>query len=451
MPVFDLESDGLYDEVTKIHVLTYAGSGNELVSLTHYDDMREFITTTPNLIGHDILRYDLRVIKKLLHVEPAKSCKIYDTLPLAWYLDHDRLKHGLETYGEKYGIPKPKIDDWKNLTLKQYIHRCEEDVKINIKLWEDLTKRLMFLYKDKQEADRFLQYLTFKMRCAAAQEDVGWKLDKELCQSTISTLEALEEEKKEELRQVMPVVKKYTKKAPPKKMVKKDGTFTKDAEKWFAELDAQDLERDFDGEIQVLQKEEPANPGSSDQVKAWLFSLGWEPCTFDYKKNDDGTERAIPQVRDDGELTPSVLVLAEKEPAVKLLEGYTVIVHRLGVFRGFMEAEVNGYVRAEIAGLTNTLRFKHKKPLVNLPGVDKPWGKEIRGCLICEDDEELCGADMVSLEDTTRKHYIRPLDPEFVKDQSSRGYDSHLKIAVRAGMITEEEYEFYKWYKENHD
>ena len=453
MPIFDLESDGLeLEDVTKIHVISYSsGSEDEVTSLTDYEDMREFILNAKTLIGHNIVLYDLPVVKKILGVEPSPDCKIYDTLPLAWYLDHDRLKHGLEGYGEKYGVAKPEVTDWKEQHVSVYVNRCEEDVKINSLLWEDLTKRLVFLYKDKKEADRLLQYLTFKMKCMQYQAEAGWKLDKELCLSSIKKLEELEAEKRQELVQVMPERKLYRKMSPPSQLVKKDGTFTVQAEKWFAELDKLGLDRDFDGDIQVLKGTEPANPGSSDQVKEWLFSLGWEPCTFDYKRNEDGTERAIPQVRDDGELTESVLRLAETEPSVQVLEGYTVITHRLGIFRSFLEAERNGYVRAEIAGLTNTLRFKHKKPLVNLPGVDKPWGKEIRGCLICEDDEELCGADMVSLESTTKRHYMFPYDPEYVEEMSQPGFDEHLDLAKFADKVSGEDVELYVLHKDEED
>ena len=67
--------------------------------------------------------------------------------------------------------------------------------------------------------------------------------------------------------------------------------------------------------------------------------------------------------------------------------------------------------REILLGLTNTLRFKHAKPLVNLPAVDKPYGKEIRGCLTCPEGYTLCGADMTSLEDTTKRHYMKPSRP----------------------------------------
>jgi DNA polymerase I-like protein with 3'-5' exonuclease and polymerase domains len=122
---------------------------------------------------------------------------------------------------------------------------------------------------------------------------------------------------------------------------------------------------------------------------------------------------------------------------VGVLDGLTVIQHRLSIFQGFIECERDGYVKAGIAGLTNTLRFKHRKPLVNLPGVDKPWGKEVRACLIADEGYVLCGADMTSLEDTTKRHYMKPLDPDYVDEMAREGFDPHLDLAKHAGAVTQ--------------
>ena len=177
---------------------------------------------------------------------------------------------------------------------------------------------------------------------------------------------------------------------------------------------------------------------SSDQVKDWLFGLGWKPCTFKYVG-----ERKIPQVRVYGELTKSVKILMDDNKQVQVLDGLTVLQHRLGILKGFLECERDGYVKAEIAGLTNTLRFKHQKPLVNLPGVDKPWGMEIRGCLTAPDGYLLCGADMTSLEDTTKRHYMHSYDPDYVAEMSQPGFDPHLDLARHAGYATQEEIDKY--------
>jgi hypothetical protein len=81
--------------------------------------------------------------------------------------------------------------------------------------------------------------------------------------------------------------------------------------------------------------------------------------------------------------------------------------------------------------------------------VDKPWGAEIRGCLIAPDGYDLVGSDMVSLEDTTKRHYMNPYDPAYVAEMSLPGFDPHLSLSLFAGTITKDEYEFYKWYNEN--
>ena len=71
--------------------------------------------------------------------------------------------------------------------------------------------------------------------------------------------------------------------------------------------------------------------------------------------------------------------------------------------------------------------------------IEKPWGKEIRGCLTAPDGYVLCGADMTSLEDTTKRHYMQPLDPAYVFEMSQEGFDPHLDLAKHAGRVTEED------------
>jgi DNA polymerase I-like protein with 3'-5' exonuclease and polymerase domains len=440
--IFDLESDGLLDKITKIHCLSYASpTGDKVKTATTYEGMRQVLKEAKSLIGHNIIRFDVVALEKILKVKIKH--KLYDTLAMSWVFNPDRPKHGLDSFFPDYGIKKPEITDWEGLTLQQYVHRCEQDVLINQQLWLDLIKRANFIYKDKANLDRFLQYLTFKMRCAAKQEELGWRIDKDLVEQSIVTLKQQQEEKVEELTNVMPLQKVYSTKKMPKVMTKKDGTLSTLGEKWYELLEEEGLPKTHSADIKVLKELKQANPNSSDQVKDWLYSLGWEPCTFDYKKDDAGNERKVPQVRKEGELTNSVKLLIDKDPAVEVLDGLTVIQHRLSIFEGLLESEVNGKVFAGIDGFTNTLRFKHKKPLVNLPGVDKPWGKQIRGALIANQGEVLCGADMVSLESTTKRHYIYPYDPEYVAEMSQEGFDEHLDLAVKAGHLAPDDYAFY--------
>lgn len=442
--IFDLEADGLLEEATKLHVMAYT-DGNRVRHTHDYEEMRSLFRNARVLIGHNITRYDIPLVERLLGIKI--EAQIIDTLALSWYLNHTRVIHGLESYGEEFGVPKPEIDNWQNLTPEEYSHRCKEDVKINRLLWNQLKNKLLRLYGDKDSADRFLRYLQFKMDCAAEQERSGWKLDVDLAQKSYDELLEQETEKLEELKLHMPHVPVYVKKTKPKKPYKKDGTYSSVGANWFRLLKEHNLPKDYDGEVKVQVGEKEPNPGSHAQIKDWLFSMGWEPQTFDYKRDKDTfEERAIPQVRVDTgegkELCPSVLELAEKEPAIRVLEGLSIIQHRITIFNGFLKNHKNGWLKAEINGLANTLRFKHKV-IVNLPGVSKAWGKEVRGCLIAPEGQILCGSDMSSLEDTTKRHYMYDYDPEYVEEMSRPGFDPHLDLAKFAGVVSQEEIDAY--------
>ena len=50
--VYDIETDGLLDELTKIHVLSYSDDGKTVHHTHDYDEMREFFATRKVLVGH---------------------------------------------------------------------------------------------------------------------------------------------------------------------------------------------------------------------------------------------------------------------------------------------------------------------------------------------------------------------------------------------------------------
>ena len=442
MIIFDVESNGLLDDATKIHCLSYIDTDREkdIITLYDYDDMRLLFSVKKHFVGHNIIRYDIPLLEKLLDIKI--DARLYDTLPMSWVMNPTRSKHGLDSFFPDFGIEKPKINDWNNLSIEDYSHRCEEDVKITQALWNNLLKRFMVLYKDKKELDKFFKYLEFKMDCARQAEHSGWRVNVELAKKCVEELTELQNKKVTELIDVMPMRKLYRVQSKPKVCYKKDGTLSSHGRRWFDLLEEHGLPDTYNKDVTVVKGAEEANPNSTDQVKEWLYSLGWQPCTYKYNKNKEtGEEKKVEQVRLNGELTESVKLLAKDNPAVQVLDGLTVLQHRLGILNGFVECERDGYLRAEIDGLTNTLRFKHKKPLVNLPSVEKPWGKEIRSCLTAPKGSLLCGADMTSLEDTTKRHYMKPYDPRYVEEMSRKGFDPHLDLAKHAKVITQSDIE----------
>jgi len=290
---------------------------------------------------------------------------------------------------------------------------------------------------------KLIDYLTFKMQCASEQELTKWKLDVELTQSSYDEIMALKDEKVSQLAEAMPR-KQLTKVATqPKIMYKKNGDLSELGHKWFA-LCKENKQPKTSVSFVVKVGEKLGNPISTNQVKDWLYSLGWQPRTFNFVRDKGtGDERKIEQVRKDGELCESVLELSEADPAVDVLDGLVVLTHRAAILKGFLDSHKGGYLKAGIAGFANTFRFKHKKPLANLPSVDKPYGKIIRGVLTCEEGEVLCGSDMISLESTTKRHYMFPYDPDYVEEMSQEGFDEHLDLAKQAGVVTQQDIDEY--------
>ena len=103
MIVFDVEADGLLDDATKIHCLSYTSDGQAINTLFDYDQMRDLLLSQSGLIGHNIIRYDVPLLEKILGIK-IKS-RLFDTLPMSWVLNYNRPKHGLESFGEDFGIP----------------------------------------------------------------------------------------------------------------------------------------------------------------------------------------------------------------------------------------------------------------------------------------------------------------------------------------------------------
>lgn len=445
MIIFDLEGDGLLNTVTKIHCLSYHNIENgESGSITTYDGIRSFLLNQEVLIGHNIIRFDIPVIEKILGIEI--KAKLIDTLAFSWYLYPERRRHGLEYWGETFGVLKPVVKDWKNLSIEEYVHRCEEDVKINTILYHKCMEYLNEIYEGKP--DKIIGYLMFKMQCARAQEKVGWKLDIAKTKENLGKLKLLKEEKEEKLKEVMPIQRKMKVITAPAKMFKKDGTFSVAGNTWIDLLTERNLPLSTDY-VEVIDKESIGNPSSSTQIKNWLYSLGWIPKTFKIAVDTKGNTKSVPQVTlDGGGICSSVQSLYSNKPELRHLESYGLISHRIGILEGFLKnVDERGYIKAEIKGLTNTLRYQHTI-LTNLPTVHKPYGEYIRECLIAEEGNILCGSDMSGIESATQDHYMYFFDPQYVKDKRVKGFDAHTDIAVLAGLMTSEEEKFFKWYNQ---
>ena len=161
--VFDLESNGLYHDATQIHCIAYYDS--DLDEILSFNDecpgkgmsspiirAVQYIEQAGIIIGHNIIGYDIPLIRKLYPFFEPRGV-VVDTLLLS-RLYHPRLmqldkeknwrhmplqlygRHSLEAYGYRLGEYKGefgKTTDWKEWSpeLEDY---CIQDVAVTKKL-----------------------------------------------------------------------------------------------------------------------------------------------------------------------------------------------------------------------------------------------------------------------------------------------------------------------------
>lgn len=438
--VFDIETDGLLPEVTKLHIgveIFFSDEGHRIFKKHKEDwEFREYMFQHRVLVGHNIIKYDLPVLEKLFGIK--YEGQVIDTLALSYYLNPLRESHSLESYGKEYNIPKIKIENWKDLTESDYFDRCYRDVEINAKLFRNQWNYLMELYNnDEKEVLRLINYLNFKFQCLKDQEKEGVWLNTEVCSGHIEKLENILSEKILSLSEKMPKELGTIWKTKPKKIINIDGSMSSLGQKWYRILEEKNLPLDTE-----VIKELP-NPLSSDQLKKWLFSLGWKPITY-----KDGANGKVPQVTlpfGQG-LCPSVKELFEEHPVLEELDGIYMLRHRRGVLSAFMEnKDKDDHLYSTAHGFTNTLRLMHSNPIVNLPRVSSSYGKEIRECLSVKDENYIMfGADISALEDSCKQHWIYFYDPEYVNQMRVPGFDPHIDMAILSNMMSEKEGELYK-------
>ena len=168
--IFDLEANGLLHDATQIHCIAYYDSDlNEILSFNDECDWKnptgmgkgmsspivraiQYIEQAEVIVGHNIIGYDIPVMRKLYPFFKPSGV-IIDTLLLS-RLYHPRLmsldkernwkhmplqlygRHSLEAYGYRLGEYKGdygKTTDWKEWS-KELEDYCIQDVVVTRKL-----------------------------------------------------------------------------------------------------------------------------------------------------------------------------------------------------------------------------------------------------------------------------------------------------------------------------
>tara|TARA_R110000782_G_scaffold268495_1_gene365021 strand:- start:1179 stop:3302 length:2124 start_codon:yes stop_codon:yes gene_type:complete len=490
--VADCETDGLYKTVSKMHVFSIgwkSGDKWNIKSTNKREDVEKVLCNPKNtVVMHNGRRYDKPVLEKIFGF--TVTATIIDSLALSWWLYPTRAKEGkkfgLASFGEDYGVPKPKVEDdeWSGLDsfeenailnweqgtpitnfseadykilkkvkeehYQKMVHRCSSDVKINILLWEDLKTKLNLMYQDNpQEKIRLIKLLNWIMDCSFMQEVQGVKVDVEKTEENLTYFESLKEEKIQQLIEAMPKIPIKVKRVKPKNMFKKDGSLSVAGEKWMFLINGCSLPEDYEGVIEEVLKYEEPNPNSVKQKKEWLYLLGWVPKTFKHNRDKETNDVKIVEqiMTEDKMLCPSVLKLIEKEPAIEAFDGLTVLTHRIGILKSFLKnKDENNMISQGLQALAVTMRWQHSV-IVNLPRYtgkgDIRDGNWIRECLIAGKNKKIVQSDLSGIESRTSDHYIFDINPGRVKKTQMPYFDPHCEISVSSSLMTEDEQTFF--------
>lgn len=142
MLVFDIETNGLLDTVSKFHCGTTINPIT--LEVRNYDNplqLSEALRETDRIVGHNIIGYDIPALR-ILTGRPIATPR-FDTLIAARLLSPEG-QHSLDVYGRKLGFPKGDYKGgWEECSeeMKEY---CFRDTTLGAVLFLELVKRLRF-------------------------------------------------------------------------------------------------------------------------------------------------------------------------------------------------------------------------------------------------------------------------------------------------------------------
>ena len=146
--VFDIETDGV--DATKIWCMSLLDVDTEKQKSfgpSELSEGLEELMSADKLIGHNIVGFDVPVIKRLTGIDLYDKTLV-DTLVLSRLFNPVREgNHGLERWGYALGSPKIEFEEYDRYS-SEMLKYCEQDVYLNYKVYEALKKESKGFSKD---------------------------------------------------------------------------------------------------------------------------------------------------------------------------------------------------------------------------------------------------------------------------------------------------------------
>jgi len=404
MLFFDIEANGILDDVTKVHCLAIKDIHNGETWVYRTDKIQhglailnDAVSLGKPIVAHNGIKYDLPVLQKLYPWFKPDEKYVIDTLVLSRLIYSDikendkklvesgRLprtlqgKHSLEAWGYRLKLNKAEYqggwEEW-NQDMEDY---CVRDVEVLEKLYTFLAKK-----NYSQEAIQLEHEVAF---ICAKMERNGFLFDDPKAQDLYSTLSVKRYEAEQRLKGLFGPKFKPESKEPfyPKKDNKARGyttnvPFTK---------------------VKLVE----FNPSSRQQIAERLIKdYGWKPKEY--------TDNGHPQI--DEKIIHGLTI---KFPYKQELLDYLLLDKRIGQLAEGKNAwlklvKADGRLHGSI--ITNgavTGRCTHNLPnMAQVPSVGKPYGEECRSLFTVPKGRRLVGADLSGLELRCLAHYMALYD-----------------------------------------
>ena len=445
--IFDLESNDLYYEATEIHCISLKTDDKPTEVYTSrplrgsqgtIEDALRLLGQADLIVGHNVLNFDIPLIKKLYPKWEYKEC--LDTLILS-KLSNPNLaskdmyrksvppklkgRHSLKAWG--YRLRKLKGDfaetnDWSRLTPDMADY-CKQDVEVTHALYHKLR------LSDTPAEAIWLEHEFAKI--IDRQEKYGVYFDvKSARQLHIELLSEVDAAEKE-LFNVFKPLQTWTPKSYPRIAIKKDGSKS-------AVLLSQEAMgcRYIDG-VWGYYKTVGFNPSSRQHIARWLMDVyDWRPTEFTEKNT----------------VTINEGVLSTLDfPQGKILSHYFAVTKLIGMVAEGKNAWLKKVSNdSRIHGRVDTLgavsrRCTHSSPnLAQVPSSRSYKGMETRMLFRAPKGKKIVGCDADGLELRTLSHYMARFDGGAYaravdSGDKSKGTDIHTLNQKAAGLPTRDD------------
>jgi DNA polymerase I len=420
--VFDLETNGLYDEVTTIHCLVLHDLNRDQTFTYGPDSIAaglEHLATADVLIGQNILFFDIPVIRKLYPFYTFAAARIIDTLITTRLIWPKEKLYDMDT--EQYTQVPPKLRG--SASLKAWGYRLS-DYKISFKDFKEYSEEMLaYCIQDVNVTTQLFKH-TQKQTCSEAalklehdfalaiekQIRSGFPFDVDACLDLVDDLRTKQATLEADLKELF----------PPKKIETIFVPKVNNAGRGYVK-----------GQPFTKVMHEEFNPGSRQQIVDRLQTkYGWVP--------EKSTEKGNPILDDD-------VLSALPYPEAKPLAEYMLIKKRLGQIADGNNAwlklvnDETGCMHGDV--VTNgciTGRCAHRNPnMGQVPAGYSEYGKECRGLFHAPDDWTLIGVDAKALELRCLAGYLAHWDGgEYARVVTDESIDIHTYNQEMFGVAT---------------